>query len=56
MEDLLSDSELSLGEVIEIDDGLRPYYFYYFGFQRIIPVPIFHSLKAGKNIKAKEKY
>ena len=55
LEDILSDSDLALGEVIEIDDGLRPYYFYYFGFQRIIPVPIFHPLKAGKNIKPTEE-
>lgn len=55
LEDILPDSDLALGEVIEIDDGLRPYYFYYFGFQRTIPVPIFHPLKAGKNIKPTEE-
>ena len=29
LEDLLPDLDVSPGEVIEIDDGLQPYYFYY---------------------------
>ena len=51
LEDILSDSDLALGEVIEIDDGLRPYYFYYFNFLRVIPVPFFHPLKTEKSIE-----
>ena len=54
LEDILSDLDLSHGEVIEIDDGLKPYYFYYFGLLRLIPVPFFHPLKA-KNIEIKEE-
>ena len=48
LEELLSDDDLSLGEVIEIDDGLRPYYFYNFGFPRVIPIPSFHPPKTSK--------
>ena len=47
-EELLSDGGLSLGEVIEIDDGLRPYYFYNFGFPRVIPIPSFHPPRTQK--------
>ena len=52
LEELLSDDDLSLGEVIEIDDGLKSYYFYYLEFQRLIPIPIFHP---SKMINTKEK-
>ena len=52
MEELLSDLDMDFGEVVEIDDGLCPYYFYYFGFLKIIPIPIFHP--PGKDIKMKE--
>lgn len=45
LDDLLPDADPSLGEVIEIDDGLRPYCFYYFGFPQLIPVPVFHAKK-----------
>ena len=48
LEELLSDDNLSLGEVIEIDDGLRPYYFYNFGFPRVIPIPSFYPPKTAK--------
>lgn len=54
LEELLSDFDMAFGEVIEIDDGLFPYYFYYFGFLRIIPIPIFHP--PGKDIKTKEEH
>lgn len=30
--------ELEYGEVIEIDDGLKPYYFYYLNYDRLIPL------------------
>ena len=56
LEDILSDFDLSHGEVIEIDDGLKPYYFYYFGLLRLIPVPIFHPPRIAKNAEAKEEY
>ena len=51
LEDILSDSDLALGEVIEIDDGLCPYYFYYLNFLRVIPVPFFHPQKTEKSIE-----
>ena len=52
LEELLSDLDIVFGEVIEIDDGLCPYYFYYFGFHKLIPIPIFHP--PGKDIKTTE--
>ena len=54
LEELLSDFDIAFGEVIEIDDGLCPYYFYYFGFLKLIPIPIFHP--PGKDIKMKEAH
>lgn len=30
--------ELEYGEVIEIDDGLKPYYFYYLNYDRLLPL------------------
>lgn len=30
--------ELEYGEVIEIDDGLKPYYFYYLNYGELIPL------------------
>ena len=43
VERIFSDVEVELvyGEVIEIDDGLRPYYFYYMSFSKLIPLPHF---------------
>ena len=53
-EEMLSDFGIAFGEVIEIDNGLCPYYFYYFGFLRLIPIPIFHP--PGKDIKTTKVY
>ena len=33
--------EVSNGEIIEIDDGLQPYYFYVLDFDAVIPLPYF---------------
>ena len=33
-------NQVEYGEVIEIDDGLKPYYFYYTSL-RVIPLPYF---------------
>lgn len=52
LEELLSDLDMDFGEVVEIDDGLYPCYFYYFDFLKLIPIPIFHP--PGKDIKTKE--
>ena len=41
LDDFLVETGLSLGEVVEIDDGLRPYYFYYWNWSKFIPVLLF---------------
>lgn len=33
--------EIASGEIIEIDDGLQPYYFYMLGYGTVIPLPYF---------------
>lgn len=40
VEQIFSDVEVELGygEVVEIDDGLRPYYFYYLNYNKLIPL------------------
>lgn len=38
VEDILRGAGLQLGEIIEIDDGLKPYYFYYFSQSTLVPV------------------
>lgn len=35
------------GEIIEIDDGLRAYYFYILDYATVIPLPYFHFSKQG---------
>ena len=39
--------EVSNGEVIEIDDGLQPYYFYVLDFDTVIPLPYFRLASAN---------
>lgn len=43
VENIFSDAgmELEYGEVIEIDDGLKPYYFYYLNYGELIPLCFF---------------
>ena len=36
---------VSNGEIIEIDDGLQPYYFYVLDYATAIPLPYFHLAK-----------
>ncbi len=38
--DLLPD--LQLGEIVEIDDGLKPYFFYYLNWSTVVPVLYFN--------------
>lgn len=47
VEQIFSDAgmELEYGEVIEIDDGLRPYYFYYLNYDRLLPLDSFDRLR-----------
>ena len=34
-------AQVNVGEIIEIDDGLQPYYFYILDFDTVIPLPYF---------------
>ena len=36
-EDVLDDDDLEFGDIFELDDGLKPYYFYYFGPGVVLP-------------------
>ena len=47
VESLFSDAgaDLEYGEVIEIDDGLKPYYFYYLNYGKVIPLYSFDCTK-----------
>lgn len=48
VDSVLSDAELQLGEVVEIDDGLKPYYFYYLSWSRLVPVYEFNCARVKK--------
>ena len=48
LDDFLVETDLSLGEVVEIDDGLRPYYFYYLSWSRFVPVSSFNLSSVQK--------
>lgn len=41
IESVLNGLELKSGELIEIDDGLRSYYFYYYNSLTVIPAKVF---------------
>lgn len=44
------DQEFEFGEIVEIDDGLKPYYFYYAAGHGFIMAPIFDKTKIGKAV------
>ena len=48
LDDFLIETELSPGEVVEIDDGLRPYYFYHLSWSRFVPVLSFNPSSVQK--------
>ena len=48
IDSVLSDANLQLGEVVEIDDGLKPYYFYRLSWSKLIPVIHFDCAKVQK--------
>lgn len=48
MDSVLSDADLQLGEVIEIDDGMKPYYFYYLSWSKLVPVMNFDCARVQK--------
>lgn len=44
LSDILPD-EVNAGEIIEIDDGLKPYFFYVLSYGTVIPLPYFQKPK-----------
>lgn len=50
-EDVLDDVDLEFGDLFEVDDGLKPYYFYYFGPGVVLPASV--SGLAGQQKEAK---
>lgn len=42
--------EVNAGEIIEIDDGLQPYYFYVLDFATVVPLPYFRLPEEAKAI------
>ena len=48
MDDLLKEADIQMGEVIEIDDGLKPYYFYCMNWSRMVPVFSFDRSRVQK--------
>lgn len=51
---IFGDFQSAFGEVLEIDDGHKPYYFYYAGDGRFLPAPLFHAEKV-KQVKQNKK-
>ena len=47
-DDLMMATDLQLGEVIEIDDGLKPYYFYCWSWSKVIPICRFNRALVKK--------
>ncbi len=48
LDDFLMEADVSLGEVVEIDDGLHPYYFYYLSWGCFVLAPSFDPSKIQK--------
>ena len=46
--------EVTAGEIIEIDDGLQPYYFYVLNFATVIPLSYFRLPEEDKAITGQE--
>lgn len=46
--EMLEEADVGLDEIIEIDDGLKPYYFYYWSWSTIIPVMLFDRTQVQK--------
>ena len=44
-EAILDEADLRVGDVIEIDDGLRPYYFYYYSSGCLLPTSSLESIR-----------
>ena len=48
LDDFLTETDVFLGEVVEIDDGLQPYYFYCLSWNRFVLAPSFEPSKIQK--------
>ena len=46
--ELLAEADIDLGEVVEIDDGLKHYYFYYLSWSKLVPVITFDCAQVQK--------
>ncbi len=46
---LLPDTALAFGEIVEIDDGFKAYYFYYAGEGCFLPAPLFDGSKVARD-------
>lgn len=49
-DDFFTETGLQLGEIVEIDDGLTPYYFYCWSWSRLIPVFHFDRSRAQEGV------
>lgn len=47
VEGVLPEAHIKPGEIIEIDDGLRPYYFYCYDSTTVIPATVVGALRKG---------
>ena len=48
VDELLEEFTTEYGDVIEIDDGLQPYYFYCFAFMKLLPAAGFEAPKQNR--------
>ena len=46
--------EVNDGEIIEIDDGLQPYYFYVLDLATVVPLPYFRLSEESKAITGQQ--
>ena len=44
----LMEANVSFGEIVEIDDGLYPYFFYYLSWSRLVLAPSFDPSRVQK--------
>lgn len=47
-DEFMIEADLQLGDVIELNDGLKPYYFYYWSWSQLIPVLSFDRTRVQK--------
>ena len=46
--EILSDADIALGEVVEIDDGLKPYFCYIMSWSKVVPMSHFDRSRVQK--------